>query len=1030
MNQLQRIYFLLAFFYCGFATHLPVHAQIKQYNFRHLTPDDGLTQSIISDIYTDSKGYVWMSGLDGVNRFDGSHCLANSQIAPGIDGPVITRKIMEDQEGNIWFGSSDGIISYSYKTNQFTHFKIKGDRNIQNSGDLNSGYNPVFVDQQGNMILNYHSEELLLYNIKTKRTVYFKSPVPFSIRYGVFIPKGTTSLEKGWKWIMSSSDTLFIFVLSAMPNGIPQWEKKIYLFKNLLYSPNVWMPDENTIFMYADDRIVKYRLSSAELINSDVKPLSGTSITFSPDPNGHLWVSAASDGIYELDTATMKAISKIQYDKQDKNGISGSDMQSVIDRNQMLWVMAWGKGVDYTSLTENRFSSFLSGENAKEGGYSNFIRSITEVPGEGFYCGTESGIIVLDENLRFKRKLTGKEYEYHCPGIYFENGSVYYIFDRNSKTQLYEYKLNSRVMKKYLLYEGNRLIGVHPYYIGKTNTNDLLIANFWGLVKFNLSTKKIEAVPGIPIYDAKVSIVYVYEDKQQQIYSCYNTAGFSVYRKQGGVYKKVFFNDDGLTVKHILPENDSLLWICTSGGLYLFNTVQLKIVRKYTTGDGLPNNVIYAAVMDDSRNLWLSTNKGLSYFNRINNTFTNFSKEDGLQANEFNTHVAIRASDGRIIFGGVNGLTVVNPNVLGEKLPFPMLQITALKTDTVLNPHIFNNDEAELILEPGTSSFELELTGINFSNPALCKIKYRLQGIDQDWEMVGNPGNIRYTKLPAGVYTLEAMVSNVRGEFGTEMKRLKVTVKAYWWQTAWFKTSVIVLAVLLAIMGVLLFLRVKLNQQKRKLEKQLAIQKERERITADLHDDVGATLSSMYIYGELASSVWEIKPAESKEMVSRISVQSKELMNRMSDIIWSLKSPLEEKNSFTVRLKNYTQELLAGKGISSTFNIDELLTSQIVNPLARKNILLIAKEAINNIAKYSGATMATISISRSGDDLELLVSDNGHGFDKSRITSGNGLGNMEQRCNQLHGTCQIETSPGSGVRITCRIPVAIFSHTA
>jgi len=153
-------------------------------------------------------------------------------------------------------------------------------------------------------------------------------------------------------------------------------------------------------------------------------------------------------------------------------------------------------------------------------------------------------------------------------------------------------------------------------------------------------------------------------------------------------------------------------------------------------------------------------------------------------------------------------------------------------------------------------------------------------------------------------------------------------------------------------------------------------------------------------------------------------------MNRMSDIIWSLKSPLEEKNSFTARLKNYTQELLAGKGISATFNIDEVLTSQIVNPLARKNILLIAKEAINNIAKYSGASMATISISRSGDDLELVVTDNGLGFDKNSITPGNGLGNMEQRCAQLQGTYQVETSPGSGVRITCRIPVAIFSHTA
>jgi signal transduction histidine kinase len=225
------------------------------------------------------------------------------------------------------------------------------------------------------------------------------------------------------------------------------------------------------------------------------------------------------------------------------------------------------------------------------------------------------------------------------------------------------------------------------------------------------------------------------------------------------------------------------------------------------------------------------------------------------------------------------------------------------------------------------------------------------------------------------------------------------------------------------------FLKFRLKRQKEKAEKQLAVQTERERIIADLHDDVGATLSSINIYGELANTVWDEQPEQSKEMVSKISGQSKELMTKMSDIVWSLKSPLEEKNSFLLKMKNYCQDLLAGKGIAAGFDIDEKLDIAMTNPLARKNLLLIAKEAINNIAKYSGATEAFITLNQQESNAQLIIRDNGKGFDKTLIVPGNGLGNIEQRCRQLNGTCIIESAPGKGVIIICCFPIAIISHS-
>lgn len=228
----------------------------------------------------------------------------------------------------------------------------------------------------------------------------------------------------------------------------------------------------------------------------------------------------------------------------------------------------------------------------------------------------------------------------------------------------------------------------------------------------------------------------------------------------------------------------------------------------------------------------------------------------------------------------------------------------------------------------------------------------------------------------------------------------------------------------------------KIKLQQAQLEKKDAIIEERNRIITDLHDDIGATISSMHIYGDLAGSVWDTNPKSSKEMVSKITQQAKDLMARMGDIIWSMKPSGEEKYSFTARLKNYSSELLAPRNIISEFYMDDTLSQQISHPEVRKNILLIAKEAMNNIAKYSEASKATISLAIQAENILLSITDNGKGFETSPLPAplektniGNGIHNIQQRCKQLNGTCKINASHGQGVRIECTFPIAIISHT-
>lgn len=263
----------------------------------------------------------------------------------------------------------------------------------------------------------------------------------------------------------------------------------------------------------------------------------------------------------------------------------------------------------------------------------------------------------------------------------------------------------------------------------------------------------------------------------------------------------------------------------------------------------------------------------------------------------------------------------------------------------------------------------------------------------------------------------------VKGSVANEMRAAKLEVAEARQKQSLSATRLILALVALGSMVIVFFLY--RHYQQRQL-KEIDI---RNKISRDLHDDIGATLSSIKIYGELANSVLENKPDQSKSMITKITEQSNDLMHRMGDVIWSMKSAEEIKNSLTARIKNYSSELLSPKEIACSIDIDENLCNEIRNPITRKNLLLIIKEALNNIAKYSGATEAGISFREDKSRYVLSIFDNGKGFKAEPDTHGNGLVNMKQRCEQLGGNWMIESAAGKGVTIICTFTRSLFSKS-
>jgi len=214
------------------------------------------------------------------------------------------------------------------------------------------------------------------------------------------------------------------------------------------------------------------------------------------------------------------------------------------------------------------------------------------------------------------------------------------------------------------------------------------------------------------------------------------------------------------------------------------------------------------------------------------------------------------------------------------------------------------------------------------------------------------------------------------------------------------------------------------------LKKELDIRAMQNRISKDLHDDVGSSLSSLQIYSSLAATLMDKKPEEAKKMLQQIAANTEAVMENMDHIVWAMQPPETNGHSMEARLKDIGYGLLTIKNIQCHYSICQSAEAACKGIELRKNIVLIAKEAINNIAKYSNATIVLVSISGQDNHIILSITDDGSGFDMENYKAGNGLLNMQTRATALGGTTSIQSAIGKGTSITCSIPVTNISDTA
>ncbi len=235
---------------------------------------------------------------------------------------------------------------------------------------------------------------------------------------------------------------------------------------------------------------------------------------------------------------------------------------------------------------------------------------------------------------------------------------------------------------------------------------------------------------------------------------------------------------------------------------------------------------------------------------------------------------------------------------------------------------------------------------------------------------------------------------------------LRFTIVPPFYKTWWFITLCVAVVATVSY----LFYRYRLR-------KALELEKMRTRIATDLHDDLGATLSSISMYSETLKNQVKEKLPQLEPVLNRIGENSREMVAGISDIVWAINPGNDDGERLLQRMENYAADTCAAKQVQLHFTASEKIKQLQFELENRKNIYLVFKEAVNNAVKYAHAQHIWVNLALHGKELVMEVKDDGRGFDMQTAAKGNGLKNMQLRAAEIKGRLILESAPGAGTRI-------------
>ncbi|MBV8113479.1 MAG: hypothetical protein JO300_01980 [Silvibacterium sp.] len=465
-------------------------------------------------------------------------------------------------------------------------------------------------------------------------------------------------------------------------------------------------------------------------------------------------------------------------------------------------------------------------------------------------------------------------------------------------------------------------------------------------------------------------------------------------------------------VHWVIQDNDHSFWLYMPCGLVRIARSELDAWAAAADRDKETKRMVQATVFDSSDGV--TSHAGISRFD-----FGHF------RPGGYTPQVA-RSSDGKLWFSAGDGVSVVDPHHLPfNKLP-PPVHIEQITADRKTYDPASTVGE-RLSLPARVRDLQIDYTALSLVAPEKVFFRYKLEGLDSDWQEAGNRRQAFYTNLPPRNYRFRVMACNNSGVWNEAGTFLDFSVAPAYYQTVWFRLSCV--AALLA--SLYAFHRLRMYQQARqfniRLEERVA---ERTRIARDLHDTMLQSFQGVMMKFHTLAHIREL-PAEARERLEGFLEQGQEAINEGRAAVRGMRSSAVIQNDLACALARDGERLAAEQNAQTPVDFHVVVEgeSRDLHPILRDEVYRIASEATCNAFRHSGAGRIKVKICYDRKQLRVLVQDNGKGIDPQVLDGGReghfGLAGMQERAKLAGGKLTVQSKPDSGTEVELTIPASI-----
>ncbi|MDQ6760636.1 MAG: ATP-binding protein [Acidobacteriota bacterium] len=464
-------------------------------------------------------------------------------------------------------------------------------------------------------------------------------------------------------------------------------------------------------------------------------------------------------------------------------------------------------------------------------------------------------------------------------------------------------------------------------------------------------------------------------------------------------------------IRAFLLDHAGRLWVATaSQGLLRFDqpTSPHPQFRQYGYSDGLSSLSVHSLAEDRNGGIYIGTGDGVDRLDPDLGRIRHFTSADGIAPGQ--AIAAYRDRTGAVWFGSLHGrLTRFVPRTEPRIAP-PPVWITGVSIAGHPAP-VSDAGEASIHsveVQPGQEHIQFDFVGLSYSPGNVPRYQYRLG--HEPWSVPIEARSVHYGSLVPGRYRFAVRALNSDGEASPTPATVEFRVVPPLWRRTWFHAML--LAVAIATAG---------WAHRSRVARLVEIERVRTRIATDIHDDIGSSLSQLGILSEIARQ--RASGAQAGEAIERIGALSRELLDSISDIVWAIQPHKDHLSDLEKRMRRFAAETLSARNVDMQLSVSDSGCDLELNAELRRQIFLIFKESVNNIARHSGATEARIALRVVDRQLTLDVRDNGCGIEPSQQAEGNGLKSMRLRAVQLGGELRVRSAEGEGTTVLLSAPL-------